>query len=46
MNILVCCLTYGNRPVDKIHSNLERAGFPFNVCFINREGIEIGRAHV
>lgn len=39
MNILVCCLTYGNRPIDKIHFNLERAGFPFNVCFINREGI-------
>lgn len=39
MNILVCCLTYGNRPIDKLHSNLERAGFPFNVCFINREGI-------
>lgn len=39
MNILVCCLTYGNRPIDKIHYNLERAGFPFNVCFINREGI-------
>lgn len=39
MNILVSCLTYGNRPIDKIHYNLERAGFPFNVCFINREGI-------
>ena len=39
MNILVCCLTYGNRPIDKIHFNLERAGFPFNVCFIDREGI-------
>lgn len=39
MNILVCCLTYGNRPIDKIHYNLERTGFPFNVCFINREGI-------
>lgn len=39
MNILVCCLTYGNRPVDKLHYNLERTGFPFNVCFINREGI-------
>jgi GT2 family glycosyltransferase len=39
MNILVCCLTYGNRPIDKIHYNLERTGFPFNVAFINREGI-------
>lgn len=39
MNILVCCLTYGDRPIDKIHYNLERTGFPFNVCFINREGI-------
>lgn len=39
MNILVCCLTYGNRPIDKLHYNLERTGFPFNVAFINREGI-------
>jgi len=39
MNVLVCCLTYGNRPLDIIHSNLERAGFPFHVRFINVEGI-------
>ena len=39
MNTLVCCLTYGNRPLDIIHSNLEQSGFPFNVKFINKEGI-------
>ena len=39
MNTLVCCLTYGNRPINIIHSNLENAGFPFNVKFINIEGI-------
>ena len=39
MNVLVCCLTYGNRPLDIIHNNLERAGFPFHVRFVNVEGI-------
>lgn len=39
MKILVCCLVYGNRPYDIIHKNLENAGMPFNVKFINKEGI-------
>ena len=39
MNTLVCCLTYGNRPLDIIYKNLEQSGFPFNVKFINKEGI-------
>lgn len=39
MKILVCCLTYGNRPYDILHKNLENAGMPFEVKFINREGI-------
>jgi len=39
MKVLVCCLTYGNLPLDIIHSNLERAGYPFNLRFINVEGI-------
>ncbi|NBQ17321.1 glycosyltransferase family 2 protein [bacterium] len=39
MNTLVCCLTYGNRPLDIIYNNLEQSGFPFNVKFINVEGI-------
>jgi GT2 family glycosyltransferase len=39
MKVLVCCLTYGNRPLDIIHSNLERAGYPLNLRFINVEGI-------
>jgi GT2 family glycosyltransferase len=39
MNTLICPLVYGNRPLDIIHSNLENAGFPFNVKFINVEGI-------
>jgi len=39
MNTLVCCLTYGDKPLDLIHLNLEQAGMPFNVKFINVEGI-------
>lgn len=39
MNTLVCCLTYGKRPLDIIYKNLEQSGFPFNVKFINKEGI-------
>lgn len=39
MRVLVCCLVYGNRPYDLIHQNLEKAGFPFNVLFINKNGI-------
>jgi GT2 family glycosyltransferase len=39
MNTLVCPLIYGNRPLDIIYSNLENTGFPFNVKFIDTEGI-------
>jgi GT2 family glycosyltransferase len=39
MNTLVCPLIYGTRPLDIIHTNLENTGFPFNVKFINTEGI-------
>lgn len=39
MNILVNCLIYGNRPYDILHQSLERAGLPFQVRFINIEGI-------
>lgn len=39
MKVLVCCLTYGNRPLDILRINLEKAGYPFNVLFINVEGI-------
>lgn len=39
MNTLVCPLVYGNRPLDIIYSNLENTGFPFNVKFIDTEGI-------
>ena len=39
MNTLVCPLIYGTRPLDIIHINLENTGFPFNVKFINTEGI-------
>lgn len=39
MNILVCCLTYGNRPYDILHANLEKAGMPFQVMFVAKEGI-------
>jgi len=39
MKVLIGCLVYGNRPLDIIHSNLEKAGYPFEVMFINKEGI-------
>jgi len=39
MKVLVVALTYGNRPLDIILKNLENAGYPFNVTFVNMEGI-------
>lgn len=39
MKVVVCPLIYGTRPLDIIHKNLENAGMPFNVKFINTEGI-------
>jgi len=39
MKVLIGCLVYGNRPYDIIHKNLENAGHPFEVMFINKEGI-------
>ena len=39
MKTLVICLTYGNRPHDILHSNLQRAGMPFEVTFVCEEGI-------
>jgi GT2 family glycosyltransferase len=39
MNILICCLVYESKSFDIIHKNLENAGMPFNVIFINKLGI-------
>jgi GT2 family glycosyltransferase len=39
MKILICSLTYGNRPTDIIESNLRRAGIEYKHFNINREGI-------
>ena len=39
MKILICGLTYGNRPTDIIESNLKRAGCDYKYLEINREGI-------
>ena len=39
MKILICGLTYGNRPTNIIGSNLMRAGYPYDHLIINREGI-------
>lgn len=39
MKILVNCLIFGNRPLDTLLYNLENAGHPFHVKFINKEGI-------
>jgi GT2 family glycosyltransferase len=39
MKILVCCLVYGNRPLDIIYNNLKNAGMQFDFKFINTEGI-------
>lgn len=39
MKVLIICLTYGNRPHDILHSNLQRAGMPFEVTFVCEEGI-------
>lgn len=39
MKILICGLTYGNRPTDIIESNLSRAGYEYKHFNINREGI-------
>jgi len=39
MKVLIGCLIYGDRPLDIIHRNLENAGHPFEVMFINKEGI-------
>lgn len=39
MKVIVVCLTYGNRPLDIILKNFENAGYPFNIAFVNMEGI-------
>lgn len=39
MRVLICCLTYGSRPFDILHKNLESAGMDYQVKFINVEGI-------
>lgn len=39
MKVLIVCLTYGNRPHDILHSNLQRAGMLFEVTFVCEEGI-------
>lgn len=39
MKVLIGCLVYGDRPLDIIYRNLENAGYPFEVMFINKEGI-------
>lgn len=39
MKVLVVGLVYGNRPLDILLKNLETAGYPFNLTFVNMEGI-------
>jgi GT2 family glycosyltransferase len=39
MKVLIVGLTYGNRPLDILLKNLETAGYPFNLTFVNMEGI-------
>lgn len=39
MKILINCLTYGQRPIDIIHQNLETTGMVCDTKFIDMEGI-------
>ena len=39
MKVLICCLTYGNRPTDTLFNNIMQAGHPAEYVSINTEGI-------
>jgi hypothetical protein len=39
MKVLICCLTYGNRPKDILFENIVKAGYPAEYIEIDREGI-------
>jgi len=39
MKVLICCLTYGNRPNDILFDNIIKAGYPAEFVTINTEGI-------